>query len=89
MKPKAVILSGGPDSVTREGTAPGRRRPCSMRAFPCSGICYGQQTTAVQLGGKVERWPRRGIRPGRVSSEGASALFEGLWSDGANAIRCG
>ncbi len=31
LKPKAIILSGGPDSVTRDGS-PGRRRPCSQLA---------------------------------------------------------
>src|SRR6056297_3068419 len=50
--PKAVILSGGPDSVTREGSP---RSPESLWSFgvPVLGICYGQQTMMTQLGGKV------------------------------------
>ena len=50
--PKAVILSGGPDSVTREGSP---RAPESLWSFgvPVLGICYGQQTMMTQLGGKV------------------------------------
>jgi len=50
--PKAVILSGGPDSVTREGSP---RAPQSLfdLGVPVLGICYGQQTMMTQLGGKV------------------------------------
>jgi len=50
--PKAVILSGGPDSVTREGSP---RAPQSLfeMGIPVLGICYGQQTMMTQLGGKV------------------------------------
>ncbi|WP_273691719.1 glutamine-hydrolyzing GMP synthase [Ketogulonicigenium vulgare] len=52
--PKAVILSGGPDSVTREGSP---RAPEALWDFgvPVLGICYGQQTMMTQLGGNVER----------------------------------
>ncbi|MDG1532692.1 MAG: glutamine-hydrolyzing GMP synthase [Paracoccaceae bacterium] len=51
--PKAVILSGGPDSVTREGSP---RAPQSLfdLGLPVLGICYGQQTMMQQLGGMVE-----------------------------------
>src|SRR5690606_16368010 len=51
--PQAVILSGGPDSVTREGSP---RAPESLWAagVPVLGICYGQQTMMQQLGGLVE-----------------------------------
>ena len=51
--PKAVILSGGPDSVTRPGSP---RAPESLWTFgvPVLGICYGQQTMMTQLGGLVE-----------------------------------
>ncbi|MCA3676160.1 MAG: GMP synthase (glutamine-hydrolyzing), partial [Methylobacterium sp.] len=53
VRPKAIILSGGPDSVTREGSP---RAPEAVFAsgLPIMAICYGQQTTAVQLGGVVE-----------------------------------
>ncbi|MBC9247048.1 glutamine-hydrolyzing GMP synthase [Paracoccus sp. 11-3] len=51
--PKAVILSGGPDSVTREGSP---RAPENLWTLgvPVFGICYGQQTMMAQLGGNVE-----------------------------------
>ncbi|ETX16460.1 GMP synthase [Roseivivax halodurans JCM 10272] len=54
LKPKAVILSGGPASVVDED-AP---RP-PMRVFelgvPVLGICYGQQVMTQMLGGEVHR----------------------------------
>ncbi len=50
--PKAVIFSGGPDSVTREGSP---RPPRSVYdiGVPILGICYGQQVMMHDLGGKV------------------------------------
>jgi GMP synthase (glutamine-hydrolysing) len=53
LKPKAVILSGGPASVLDEGSP---RAPQAIfdSGLPILSICYGQQTTAVQLGGAVE-----------------------------------
>lgn len=50
--PKAVILSGGPDSVTREGSPRAPQAVFEM-GVPVLGICYGQQTMMTQLGGKV------------------------------------
>ncbi|ADE85603.1 glutamine-hydrolyzing GMP synthase [Rhodobacter capsulatus] len=51
--PKAIIFSGGPDSVTREGSP---RPPKSAFALgvPILGICYGQQVMMQELGGLVE-----------------------------------
>ncbi|MBE3638459.1 glutamine-hydrolyzing GMP synthase [Mangrovicoccus algicola] len=51
--PKAVVFSGGPDSVTREGSP---RPPASVfdLGVPILGICYGQQVMMEMLGGKVE-----------------------------------
>ena len=53
MAPKAVILSGGPDSVTREGSPRAPQELFEM-GLPILGICYGQQVMMTQLGGKVE-----------------------------------
>ena len=53
LKPKAVILSGGPDSVTRDGS-PRAPQIIFDSKMPVLSICYGQQTTALQLGGVVE-----------------------------------
>ncbi len=51
--PRAVILSGGPDSVTREGSPRAPQELFDM-GLPILGICYGQQVMMQQLGGKVE-----------------------------------
>ncbi|OED47806.1 glutamine-hydrolyzing GMP synthase [Leisingera sp. S232] len=53
MAPKAVIFSGGPDSVTREGS-PRAPQEIFDLGVPILGICYGQQVMMHQLGGKVE-----------------------------------
>ena len=49
---RGVILSGGPESVTVEKPP---RAPDSVFALgvPVLGICYGMQTMAAQLGGRV------------------------------------
>ena len=52
MAPKAVIFSGGPDSVTREGS-PRAPQEIFDLGVPILGICYGQQVMMHQLGGKV------------------------------------
>ncbi|KOR29214.1 GMP synthase [Achromatium sp. WMS2] len=51
-KPSGIILSGGPESVTVEQ---GPRAPNTIfdLGVPILGICYGMQTMAEQLGGKV------------------------------------
>ena len=66
LAPKAVILSGGPDSVTREGSP---RAPESLwtMGIPVLGICYGQQTMMTQLGGEVHG--------GKISGGGGTAEF--------------
>ncbi len=50
---KGIILSGGPESVTQEN-APFAPHNVFTLGLPVLGICYGMQTMAVQLGGKVE-----------------------------------
>jgi GMP synthase (glutamine-hydrolysing) len=53
LAPRAVILSGGPDSVTRQGSPRAPQELFDM-GLPILGICYGQQVMMSQLGGKVE-----------------------------------
>jgi len=53
LKPAGIILSGGPETVTAEFTP---RAPQIVFELNCPvlGICYGMQTMALQLGGKVD-----------------------------------
>ena len=48
-----MILSGGPCSVTEDGS-PRAPQAIFEAGVPVLGICYGEQTMAAQLGGKVE-----------------------------------
>jgi len=52
LKPSAIILSGGPSSVYDDG-APGLDDAILKMDLPILGICYGQQTLAHRLGGRV------------------------------------
>ena len=81
MKPKAVILSGGPESVHEEGSP---RAPQAIfdSGVPVLGICYGQMTMAAQLGGKVEGGHHREFGRADVEVKAASSLFEATWSIG-------
>ncbi|MBD3663149.1 glutamine-hydrolyzing GMP synthase [Sulfitobacter sp. TSTF-M16] len=64
--PKAVIFSGGPDSVTRQGSP---RPPAGVFSMgvPILGICYGQQVMMEELGGKV--------MGGKITGGGGTAEF--------------
>ncbi len=53
LSPKAIILSGGPDSVTRDGS-PRAHSAIFDIGVPLLGICYGQQVIMQQLGGEVK-----------------------------------
>ena len=81
LKPKAVILSGGPDSVTREGS-PRAPEIIFDSHLPVLAICYGQQTTAVQLGGEVEGGHAAEFGRAEIVVREKSALFDGLWDVG-------
>jgi GMP synthase (glutamine-hydrolysing) len=52
-KPDGIILAGGPESVTA-GASPRAPQLIFELGIPVLGICYGMQTMAEQLGGKVE-----------------------------------
>ncbi len=81
MKPKAVILSGGPASPAEEGS-PRAPQEIFEAGVPILGICYGQMLLAAQLGGKVESGHHREFGRAEVAVKAASPLFEGVWSDG-------
>jgi GMP synthase (glutamine-hydrolysing) len=81
MKPKAVILSGGPASVLDKDAplAPPARFSAGV---PVLGICYGEQAMAHQLGGQVEGGHHREFGRAEVLVTEDSALFEGVWRKG-------
>jgi GMP synthase (glutamine-hydrolysing) len=81
LKPKAVILSGGPASVLDEGS-PRAPRAIFDSGLPIMAICYGQQTTAVQLGGAVEGGHAAEFGRADVEIVEESALFDGIWKKG-------
>jgi len=81
LKPKGVIFSGGPASVTDEGS-PRAPRAVFDAGVPILAICYGQQTLATQLGGKVEGGHAAEFGRADVEILKASPLFEGFWEVG-------
>ena len=81
LKPKAVILSGGPASVPEAGS-PRAPEAIFKSGVPILAICYGQQTLAEQLGGKVESGHAAEFGRADVEIVGACALFEGVWEAG-------
>jgi len=81
LKPRGIILSGGPDSVTRDGS-PRAPEAVFKSGLPIFAICYGQQTTAVQLGGEVEGGHAAEFGRADIEIKEASALFDKLWSVG-------
>ncbi len=81
LKPKAVILSGGPASVTADGS-PRAPQVVFEAGLPILSICYGQQTTAVQLGGVVEGGHPAEFGRADVLIKEKSALFDGVWEVG-------
>ncbi len=81
LKPKGVIFSGGPDSVTREGS-PRAPQEVFDAGIPIMAICYGQQTMAVQLGGVVEGGHAAEFGRADVKILKNSPLFDGLWEVG-------
>ncbi|MFK4523570.1 GMP synthase (glutamine-hydrolyzing) [Bradyrhizobium japonicum] len=81
MKPKAVILSGGPESVHEAGS-PRAPQLIFASGVPVLGICYGQMTMAEQLGGTVEGGHHREFGRADVEVKAPSKLLEDVWSPG-------
>jgi GMP synthase (glutamine-hydrolysing) len=81
MKPKAVILSGGPASVL-DANAPAAPMPILTAGVPLLGICYGEQAMARQLGGAVEAGQHREFGRATLEVTDDCALFDGVWQKG-------
>jgi len=75
--PRGIILSGGPASVWEGGT-PRAPQAVFELGVPVLGICYGMQTMAAQLGGKVEMGKIREFGYAEVRARGHSALLSDL-----------
>src|SRR3954447_18431827 len=76
--PQAVILSGGPASVTATQTP--RAPDLVFRlGVPVLAICYGMQTMCAQLGGRVTLSEHQEFGRAFIDIVGESRLFDGLW----------
>lgn len=74
-KPNGIILSGGPESVTADDTLVA---PASVFTLgvPVLGICYGMQTMAAQLGGKVSNADHHEYGYAQVRARNHSQLLQ-------------
>ncbi len=81
LRPKGVILSGGPASVTSDGSP---RIPAVIldSGLPLLAICYGQQVLCTQLGGTVEGGHAAEFGRADVEILKSSPLFAGIWEVG-------
>ena len=82
-QPNGIILSGGPNSVyeAHDWRAP---QVVFELGVPVLGICYGMQTMAQQLGGKVESTGKREFGYAEVRARGHSKFFNNI-QDRSNA----
>ncbi|MEO1608731.1 MAG: glutamine-hydrolyzing GMP synthase [Pseudomonadota bacterium] len=81
LKPQAVILSGGPSSVTQSDT-PRAPRWVFECGLPVLGICYGEQIMVAQLGGGVEIGNTREFGRANLEVTAENPLFDGIWKAG-------
>ncbi|WP_339669466.1 glutamine-hydrolyzing GMP synthase [Dasania marina] len=75
--PKGIILAGGPESVTKAQSPRAPELVFSL-GVPVLGICYGMQTMAEQMGGKVEGSEIHEFGYAQVKVEGESALLHDI-----------
>ncbi|MSQ92745.1 MAG: glutamine-hydrolyzing GMP synthase [Gammaproteobacteria bacterium] len=77
---RGIILSGGPESVT-DASPPHAPANVFTLGVPVLGICYGMQTMAAQLGGRVAPSSHREFGYARVRRTGSSRLLDGITQD--------
>ena len=75
--PKGIILSGSHMSAYEESTDQASQAVFEA-GVPVLGICYGMQTMAQQLGGKVESGTKREFGYAEVRARNHSKLLEGI-----------
>ncbi len=79
IKPRGLILSGGPASVYEEGAPHSQPELIQQANCPVLGICYGLQLMAQQMGGEVKPSGSRGYGYGRLTVvDDTTSLFAGL-----------
>lgn len=76
-KPSGIILSGGPETVTEE-ESPVAPAIVFELGVPVLGICYGMQTMAEQLGGKVESADHHEYGYAQVRARGHTSLLKDI-----------
>ena len=76
-QPSGIILSGGPESTTGDD-APVAPQSVFELDIPVLGICYGMQTMAAQLGGKVENANHHEYGFAKVRARGHTALLKDI-----------
>ncbi len=81
LKPKGIILSGGPASVL-DGDSPRAPDAVWQAGVPVLGICYGEQIMCAQLGGSVLAGSSREFGRAFLDVKEHCALFEGVWQPG-------
>jgi GMP synthase (glutamine-hydrolysing) len=74
---KGIILSGSHASVYEDETDKAPKAVFDL-GVPVLGICYGMQTMAQQLGGKVEAGKTREFGSAQIRARGHTALFDGI-----------
>lgn len=84
-QPKAVILSGGPASVT-VADSPRVDPHVFELGIPILGICYGQQVMMQQLGGRVETGISREFGRAEIAKMADDDLFEGLFESNSEQV---
>jgi GMP synthase (glutamine-hydrolysing) len=84
-KPRAIILSGGPASVTESDTPRAPQAVFEM-GVPVLGICYGEMTMCAQLGGRVEAGHNREFGRADIQVTHITPLLEGLAETGTEPV---
>ena len=81
LDPSAIVLSGGPASVTSD-EGPSIPRSIFDRGVPILGICYGQQVMCSSLGGEVVSSEKREFGRALLEVVSECELFDGIWRPG-------
>ena len=80
LRPKGIILSGGPSSVDGENAPTCDPRILDM-GVPVLGVCYGLQLMCSLLGGRVVPADKREYGRAKLAVEGRGGMFHGIPSD--------